>query len=57
MSRSPDLAPEWFHLICDEDEAGASLSWDVSQAWSGELGDARQDIYTLAEGQPVDPFC
>jgi len=26
----------------------------VSQAWSDELGDVRQDLYTLADGQPVD---
>jgi hypothetical protein len=52
-----DLPPGRVHLIVvrpDEDEASAFWPWDVSQAWSGELGDARQDIYTLADGQPVD---
>jgi hypothetical protein len=38
----------------DEDEADAFWPWGVSQAWSDELGDVRQDIYTLADGQPVD---
>ena len=38
----------------DEDESGAFWPWDVSRAWSDDLGDARQDIYPLADGQPVD---
>jgi len=53
----PDLPPGRVHLIVvrpDEDEAGAFWPWDVSQAWSDELGDARQDLYTLADGKPVD---
>jgi len=52
-----DLPPGRVQLIVvrsDEDEAGAFWPWDVSQAWSDELGDARQDIYTLADGRPVD---
>ena len=52
-----DLPPGRVQLIVvrpDEDEAGAFWPWDVSQAWSDELGDARQDIYTLADGQAVD---
>ena len=35
-------------------EAGAFWPWDVSQAWNDELSDVRQDLYTLADGQPVD---
>jgi hypothetical protein len=38
----------------DEDESGALWPLGVSQAWSDDLGDARQDIYTLADGQPID---
>ena len=52
-----DLPPGRVHLIVvrpDEDEAGAFWPWDVSQTWSDELGDVRQDLYTLADGQPVD---
>jgi hypothetical protein len=52
-----DLPPGRVHLIVvlpDEDEAGAFWPWDVARAWSDELGDARQDIYTLTDGQPVD---
>jgi hypothetical protein len=51
-----DLPPGRVQLIVvrpDEDEAGAIWPWDVSQAWSDELGDARQDLYTLADGRPV----
>ena len=25
----------------------------VAEEWAGDLGDARQDIYTLADGEPV----
>lgn len=52
-----DLQPGRVQLIVvrpDEDDAGAFWPWDVSNAWSDDLGDARQDIYTLADGQPVD---
>jgi hypothetical protein len=38
----------------DEDDAGAFWPYGVSQAWSDELGDVRQHLYTLADGQPVD---
>ncbi len=36
----------------DEDEAGASWLWDLAQTWSDELGDVRQDLYTLVDGHP-----
>ena len=52
-----DLPPGRVQLIVvrpDEDEAGAFWPWDVSQAWSDELSDVRQDLYTLADGRPVD---
>jgi hypothetical protein len=52
-----DLPPGRVQLIVvrpDEDASGALWPWDVSQAWSDELSDARQDLYTLADGQPVD---
>jgi hypothetical protein len=26
----------------------------VANEWAGELSDVRQDIYTLADGEPVD---
>jgi hypothetical protein len=52
-----DLPSGPVHLIAvlpDEDEAGAYWSGDVSRAWRDELGDVSQDLYTLADGQPVD---
>ena len=52
-----DLPPGRVLLIVvrpDEDEAAAFWPWAVSQAWSDELGDVRQDLYTLADGEPVD---
>lgn len=57
MSRSGDLPPgrsRLLHVRSDEDEAGAFWPWDVSLAWSDEIGDVRQDLYALADGQPVD---
>jgi hypothetical protein len=36
-----------------EDDAGPA--WDgVASQWAQELADAREDIYTLADGEPVD---
>jgi hypothetical protein len=51
-----DLPPGRVQLIVvhpDQDEAGALWPWAVPQAWSDELGDVREDIYTLTDGQPV----
>lgn len=39
-------------LLPDEDDAGVSWSRGIATEWSDELGDPRQDIYTLADGQP-----
>jgi hypothetical protein len=53
-----DLPPGRVQLIVvrpDEDAAGAFWPRDVSLAWSDELGDVRQDLHSLADGQPVDP--
>jgi hypothetical protein len=38
----------------EEDEAGAVRANGVAREWSGELTDARQDLYTLEDGKPVD---
>jgi hypothetical protein len=37
-----------------EDAAGAAWEQGVAQQWADELGDPRQDIYTLTDGEPVD---
>ena len=36
-----------------EDEAGDAWATGVSQQWADELGDSRQDIYTLSNGEPA----
>ncbi len=37
-----------------EDEAGDAWTEGVAAQWDDELSDPRQDIYTLADGEPVD---
>jgi hypothetical protein len=37
-----------------EDDAGVAWQQGVALEWAEELGDARQDIYTLSDGEPVD---
>jgi hypothetical protein len=41
-------------LLPDEDDAGIAWQQGVAKAWSEDLADARQDIYTLSDGQPLD---
>ena len=41
-------------LLTDEDEGGLAWAPAVSPQWSDDLGDPRQDIYTLEDGQPVN---
>ena len=38
----------------DEDEAGAAWMRGVAHEWQDELNDSREDIYTLADGEPID---
>jgi hypothetical protein len=37
-----------------EDDAGNAWTAGIAREWSDELSDPRQDIYTLADGEPVD---
>jgi hypothetical protein len=37
-----------------EDDAGKAWMTGVAQEWADELQDVRQDIYTLADGKPVN---
>jgi hypothetical protein len=39
-----------------EDDAGMAWMSGISQQWDEELSDPGQDIYTLADGEPVDPI-
>lgn len=41
-------------FLPEEDEAGAAWANGINKEWTEELKDARQDIYTLADGQPVN---
>lgn len=41
-------------LVPEEDEAGTAWSQGVAAEWAQELRDARQDIYTLQDGRPVN---
>jgi hypothetical protein len=36
-----------------EDEAGDAWTASIAHEWADELADPRQDIYTLADGDPV----
>lgn len=36
-----------------EDDAGDAWTVGVAREWADELNDERQDIYTLADGEPV----
>jgi hypothetical protein len=38
----------------EEDAAGDHWARAVARAWSEELEDSRQDLYTLEDGLPVD---
>jgi hypothetical protein len=43
----PDAPPE-------EDSSGAAWMQGIAKHWSQELGDPREDIYSLNDGQPVN---
>jgi hypothetical protein len=37
-----------------EDDAGAAWMAGIAQEWIAELSDPREDLYALADGEPVD---
>lgn len=41
-------------LLPGEDAAGGQWTRGIAADWSAELQDAREDIYTLDDGQPVN---
>ena len=41
-------------LIPDEDDTGALWANGVAAEWADELRDARQDIYTMQDGLPLN---
>ena len=40
--------------IREEDDARTAWAEGVAREWHEELSDPREDIYTLADGEPVD---
>lgn len=38
----------------EEDDAGLAWAEGVAPEWAQELQDPREDIYTIADGEPVD---
>jgi hypothetical protein len=52
-----ELAPGKVRLIVllpGEDDACGMWAHGIAAEWSAELQDAREDIYTLDDGQPVN---
>ena len=39
--------------LTNDDETGAAWAAGIAREWAEELGDSREDIYTLADGEPV----
>ena len=55
----PTLAPGEVEVVVlvpskDEGEAGQACMAGIAREWEGELNDPREDIYSLADGEPVD---
>jgi hypothetical protein len=45
----------WITAGGQEDDAGMAWMAGISQQWANWLNDPREDIYTLDDGEPVDP--
>jgi hypothetical protein len=54
-SFAPGPVTVWIAADTHEDDAGAAWLAGIHQQWSEELTDTRQDIYTLTDGEAVDP--
>lgn len=53
----PELRPGRVRVIIlfpEEDDAGEAWERGIAQEWAAELGDAREDLYTLDDGEPED---
>jgi hypothetical protein len=50
----PGPVTVWIGTSAHEDEGGAAWMKGVIYQWADELGDARQDIYSPADGEAVD---
>jgi hypothetical protein len=54
-SVSPGPVTVLLATSAQEDDAGAAWMTGISAQWASDLEDERQDIYTLADGEPIDP--
>jgi hypothetical protein len=52
-SISPGLVTIFIVPAAQEDESGDAWMSGVAEEWADELNDPRQDIYTLADGEPI----
>jgi hypothetical protein len=51
----PGPVTVWVAANAREDDAGDAWMAGISHHWADELADTRQDIYTLDDGEGVDP--
>ena len=49
---SPGPVTIWI-VPTEEDDARESWAAEIAEQWADELSDVRQEIYTLADGEPV----
>ena len=51
----PGPVTVWIATSDQEDDAGQSWMTGIAHDWADDLSDVRQDIYTIADGETVDP--
>ncbi len=44
----------WVSQGPQDDDAGIAWMAGVGRQWADELGDDRQDIYSISDGDPID---
>jgi hypothetical protein len=49
----PGPVTVWVVPRSQEDEAGDAWTTGIAREWADELNDTGQDIYTLADGEPM----
>ncbi|MEX2317125.1 MAG: hypothetical protein WD669_08235 [Pirellulales bacterium] len=51
----PGPVTVWIVPATGEEDSGTAWMNGIAHDWAGELGDELQDIYTLADGEAIDP--
>ena len=51
----PGPVTVWIAPHVEEDDAGEVWTDGVASQWADDLADPNQDIYSAADGEPVDP--